>query len=296
MLVVVALVYAQARDAKNWQWLAAADKDAAAPSGEKPPNGSRPVWQEIRIDASNDRDEEEHAIGRMQLDAVLDKAPLQNVEMPAYWRLLKWSRSQTFEELSARARRDVVFTQFVQRPERFRGQLVRLRLHVRRVLHHDELKENSAEAQQAFELWGFTDESGAHPYSIVVPEIPDWFRRGGDVEEECVFVGYFFKLMAYDATEKTRVAPLLIGRLRPLSGPLPKKPAAKATSKLEALVIAAVVGLVALAIWWGLPTRRRKTPRAQATAADDAVETWLRTPNAAHSEPPPDEPQQLGSP
>ncbi len=276
MLVVVGLVYFQMRDARNWRWLEAAD-DNDAPQAVKPAKEKEVAsqWKETRITAPNDQNEEEHAVGLMQLDALLDKSAVQDVEMPAYWRLLKWSRSQSFEKLDERARRDVVFAQLAQRPEQFRGKLLRLRLHIRRIMRHDEVKENSAEASRVFELWGFTDESKSYPYSVVVPEIPAWFKTGGEVEEECVFVGYFFKMLPYEAFDKTRLAPLLIGRLRPVNAPPKKKAAAAAgNSPVEIAIVSAIFALVGFGVWRALPSRR--AARTIAATEDDAVETWLR--------------------
>jgi hypothetical protein len=278
MLAIVGLVYFQARNPNNWRWLTA--DDAADPQAAHATKNPSPRWKETLISAQNDQDSEELAAGRMQLDAVIDKRPLEKLDMPAYWRLLKWARSQSFEELEGRAKRDVVYAQLFQRPEKYRGQLIRLRLHVRRIVKGDDVPANTADAEDIFELWGSTDESKSQPYGVICPEMPDWFRTGGDVEEECVFVGYFFKLMAHDALNTQRASPVLIGRLRPISIPTSTKRTPARTSTLDILVVTSVLGILAFGIW-RLITIRRRAQRAVGASSqrEDVIESWLCEPS-----------------
>ena len=277
MLAIVGLVYFQARNPNNWRWLAAVD--AADPLAARATKNPSPRWKETLISAQNDQDAEELAAGRMQLDAVIDKRPLEKLDMPAYWRLLKWARSQSFEELEGRAKRDVVYTQLFQRPEKYRGQLIRLRLHVRRIVKHDDVPANTADVGEIFELWGSTDESKSQPYGVICPEMPDWFRTGGDVEEESVVVGYFFKLIAHDALNTQRASPLLIGRLRPISIPTSTNRTPARTSTFEILVVTSVLGILAFGIWRLLTLRPRAQRAAGASSQrEDVIESWLREP------------------
>ncbi len=277
MLAIVGLVYFQARNPHNWRWLTADDR--AVPQAARATRNPSPRWKETRISAQNDQDSEELAAGRMQLDAVIDKRPLEKLDMPAYWRLLKWARSQSFEELEGRAKRDVVYAQLSQRPEKYRGQLIRLRLHVRRIVKHDDVPANTADVGDVFELWGFTDESKSQPYAVICPEMPDWFRTGGDVEEECVFVGYFFKRMAHDALNTQRASPILIGRLRPISIPTSTQRTPARTSTLDIIVVTIVLGILAFGIWRLLTIRRRASRTAGASSQrEDVIESWLREP------------------
>lgn len=285
MLIIVGLVYQQAKDARNWRWLAAQEVDQRVVARVDNHAG----WKEVVIDAPHDGNPEELRSGRMELGAVLDKAPLHQFDMTAYYRHLKWARAQSFEELEPRAKTEFVYAQLCQNPDNYRGQLVRLRLHVGRVLKHDDIPENSSQATQLFELWGRTDESKSHPYSIVVPEIPSWFKIGGEVREECVFVGYFIKLMAYDISgNKKRIAPLLVGRIRPLSVPKASDEA-NGMSSISLGIWALVIGLVGVAAWRALSlSRQPRSIRTSTASSSDDVESWLETPgieeaNAASS-------------
>ncbi len=274
LLIIVSMIYTQAKDARNWRWLVAQEKELEA---EKPAATPKPkLWKEVVIDVPHDGNPEELATSRMQLQAVTDKRPLEGLEMPSYYRLLKWARAQPFEDLEVRAKRNPVYSQFFESPDKHRGQLFRLRLHVRRIVEHEDLPQNSAEARKVYELWGFTDESKDHPFAIVVPEIPSWFKVGGEVEEECVAVGYFFKLLAYEAFHTNRAAPLLMGRMRPLSGP-PKKAKAEGGSMLDFAITAAVLSLAGSLVWLALRSRK-PTAKARITkGADEGVDLWLHT-------------------
>ncbi len=293
MLVIVGLVYQQAKDARNWRWLAAQEVNQKAVA----PVENRPGWQETVIDAPHDVNPEELRSGRMELEAVLDKAALHQFDMTAYYRHLKWARAQSFEELEPRAKTDFVYAQMCQNPDRYRGQLVRLRLHVGKILRHDDIPENSSRATQLFELWGRTDESKSHPYCVIAPEVPNWFQIGGDnAREECVFVGYFIKLLAYDISgNKRRIAPMLVGRIRPLSVPLAND-RANDWSAVEWGIGALVIGLVGFGAWRAMSlSRQTRSLRTSTASSADDVESWLVAPaveEAAVADPSPHVPDK----
>lgn len=269
LLIIISMIYTQAKDARNWRWLEAQEVDS-----EKPAPTAKPKdWKEVVIEAPHDGNPEELATCRMQLQAVQDKRPLEGLEMPSYYRLLKWARAQPFDALEVRANRKATYNQFFQSADKHRGKLIRLRLHVRRIEEHDDLPQNSAEARKVYELWGFTDESKDHPYSVVVPEIPSWFKLGGEVEEECVFVGYFFKVLAYEAFHTNRAAPLLMGRIRPVAGP-PKK-AAASSSGLELALGAVILLLVAGMVWYAMKSRTPGPKQRLNKGATEGVDDWL---------------------
>ena len=97
--------------------------------------------------------------------------------MPAYWRCLKWARAQSFAELERRAADGVVYTQLLEQPDKYRGKLLRLRLHIRRVLDWEAPK-NSAGVRRVYEAWGWTDESKSHPTSPSSATLPAGHETG----------------------------------------------------------------------------------------------------------------------
>jgi hypothetical protein len=159
-----------------------------------------------------DPDQREAAVE--QFEVVSDQSPLEKQDMGAYWRLVMWTKAQTFKALEARARRDVLFTHLAQEPAKYRGQILRLDLHVRRTLTY-ETEGVLPGVTRMYEAWGPTKESRPNwPYCVVFPEAPAGLQFGANVKQRAVFAGYFLKLIAYEAADgKTRWAPLLIGRL-----------------------------------------------------------------------------------
>lgn len=227
-LAILGVLYNRASDPNMWRWLVPnneARADAVAPVEKitKPE-----LLQETIVEGPNDLDDAQMIDFRAMCRVLEDKKPLKNYEMPAYWKLMGWTRTQSMADLERRARRDVVFTQLWQAPETYRGKLVRMRVHVRRALVH-EAPENSLGIKQVYELLGFTDESLSFPYFMVLSEKPEGLDLGAAVEGDAVFVGYFLKVMGYEAFDNKRASPLLIGKLRLLDGSTKRKAAAVAS-------------------------------------------------------------------
>ena len=83
----------------------------------------------------NPLDEDERALKEFEheSEAISDRTPLGDEEMFAYWRLMGWSQSQTAEQMLKRARGDVRYSGLLSGKE-YRGDLIKLNLHIRRVL------------------------------------------------------------------------------------------------------------------------------------------------------------------
>ncbi|HEY4263301.1 MAG TPA: hypothetical protein VGM98_24275 [Schlesneria sp.] len=175
---------------------------------------------EIVIAGPNDLDDEEAARSAELLGLVTDGVPLKPREMPAYWQLMQWSQTATSADLEQRALHDVPFTQLCEQPNKYRGKLISMRLHVRRVLKYD-APVNPLELQDVYEAWGWTDESKSFPYVVVFSQCPEGLPIGTEVQGEANFVGYFLKVMRVDgAKNNARGAPLLIGRVQLASAPI----------------------------------------------------------------------------
>ncbi|HTI49711.1 MAG TPA: hypothetical protein VL475_02125, partial [Planctomycetaceae bacterium] len=185
-LVILGLIYARARDPQTWRWLA--DDRAAGPdlqqmeaNANAPAADGPAAADDTVVPGPTDEDAEEMADATRQFAAISDKAPLDKSEMPAYWRLMKWARGQSFKDLAARARRDVLYTQLWERPHAYRGKLLKLRLHIKRVVEWD-APENVAGVKTVYEAWGWTDESKSYPYVVVFSELPQGMHVGADVQ------------------------------------------------------------------------------------------------------------------
>ncbi len=213
MLAVLYMLIVRAGDARMWRWLVGNGKNgpiAAHSEAPRPPKALTPA------NGPTDKDADQQAAAREEFQAITDGTlTIQPEEMEPYKRLLAWVRNQSFEQLDQRARSDLLFTQFHDQPDKYRGQLVALDLNVRRVLD----AETKPQGVALYEVWGFTAESGDRLYVAMVVDLPPGMPIGPFVNEKARFAGYFLKLQGYlppgakpgQAPEK---APLLIGRLQ----------------------------------------------------------------------------------
>jgi hypothetical protein len=134
--------------------------------------------------------------------------------MPAYWRLMAWERHQSTDELRRRARNDVTYNELWQRPDKWRGKLVEIRVHLRQAIRVDDLPDNPLSLKTIYEVCGWNSDSQPYWYWMITPRLPPGMPLGKDLYEEATFVGYFLKLQPYEDREgRSRAMPLLIGRL-----------------------------------------------------------------------------------
>ena len=148
-----------------------------------------------------------------ELLLIEDKTHLDGLEMGSYWRLLSWVKDQSTAELGQRARRDVLFTHLIQRPSQYRGELIHLKLNLKRSIRF-EAGVNRLGVKWLYEAWGGTSDSHSYPYCIVFTDWPKGMPLGEGIDEEVTVDGYFLKHMRYESRdEKIRFAPLIVGRL-----------------------------------------------------------------------------------
>jgi hypothetical protein len=224
MLVILGMLMARMGDPNMWRWLADDDSAPSQPRQFAPgakPSSAGPV-ESVEAPAKppvatgpTDEDPDEGDAVREEFQAVTDGTlEMQVEEMVAYNRLVRWVHHQPAELMLQRARHDLVFTHFMQSPNKYRGKLVTLELNLRRVLEGGQ----SADGIPLHEAWGWTTESKAWLYDVVVIDMPPEMPVGPNVTERATMVGYFFKLQGYhEAGAKPNApalkAPVFIGRL-----------------------------------------------------------------------------------
>lgn len=287
-LIVLGLMYQRVKNPAFWVWMtnesraqdqvsnAESSQPAGAPASK--PAGAKAEPAEVIVPGPNETDPDELATLRSHLNVVQDREPLKPYEMPAYWQLLRWSRTRPFEELEKLARRDVPYSHLWEEPGLYRGQLIRLKLHARRVLTYD-APENPLGLNTVYEAWGWTEDSRSFPFVVVFPEKPASVPVGTDIDADIVFVGYFVKWMSYRAFDTKKNAPLLVGRVKPVT-----RATGGATGhdwEFAFLVLVAAVLLLGGLGWFGL--RAWSAPRtrgAAMTATPDRLpDNWLAEPS-----------------
>lgn len=271
LLGIVGLLYVQAKKSSSWRTIAA--DQAAEEAAARPVVAVGAPWQELVVKHPGHTDEEEIDALKEELQAIGDMTELAAEEMPAYWRMVKWSYAIPGEELRKMARADLQFTHLFQAPSKNRGALVDVKLHVRLMRQHD-APENSANVTRVYEAWGPSEESQTFPYCVVFVDVPPGIEVKGAAFLDARFVGFFLKKLAYtDAMGVKRTAPLLIGRM------LYDEAAAQKTQVDEGLnvrwiigIVVSLVGLVLLVQWWA----KMKPPTQRMPMIDEAsVDSFL---------------------
>src|SRR5580700_455523 len=281
LLIVLALIYSWGSKPQSWHWLES-PSDAAAGSEDRGFEGalaqagpvaddkngatSAPDASATIVPAPTDLDKAEWEKSVKLLEAVSDKTALAPEEMSAYWRCMKWARARSFAEMEHRAARDVAYTRFFEQPEKYRGRLVRLRLHILRILDWD-AHENSAGVKHVYEAWGWTDQSNAL-YVCVFSELPAEMKLGEAQHEEGVFVGYFLKDLGYQAFNRNRAAPLLVGRMQRVASAAPA-PLVARSDRGWLWGIALVFVAIGFSAAWLRLKQRRRAPVAAPSPTDD---------------------------
>jgi hypothetical protein len=168
--------------------------------------------------------EEWHA-ARVDFEGIVD-ATLQcgAEEMPAYWRLLRWSVRQPGGDSDQNAFGRISFNELVNRPNAWRGRPVQIDLHVCRIAECA-APPNSLEIERLYEVWGWSDDSRGSLYVVVTSELPAGMSVGESVTEQAMVSGYFYKVQGYLAAGSAAqtlpaAAPLIIGRMTRWNAPV----------------------------------------------------------------------------
>jgi hypothetical protein len=280
LVLIGATIYNLREKARPANAVLAAERSGAAAANElqTPAKGGNEEWQETIVPGPADDDPLEMEQARNEFDAVFDKTGIVQTDMFAYWRLMRWARSLSFADLQQRARKDDPFRDLWEDPESHRGELIRLRLHVRQVVGSKAVK-NAIGVKRIFEVSGPTDKSVANPYVVVCFELPPGIPEGEGLFVDADFVGYFLKVWKYGGGDsKDRGAPLLIGRLRAV-----KSGKSVAAARSEGLLAMVAIGFAILLaallvtfIWQWTRKKRSPIPALAVSALPTTdVEAWL---------------------
>lgn len=281
LLALIGMLIFQAKNPSMWTWLAPQpESKTKSPATEIPAPTESAAWTETILPGPADGDSEEAEAAKEEFQAIADRQPLDIAEMPSYWRLMRWIRTVSFDEAAQRARRDILFTNLWDTPNRHRGQLIFLKLHLARATAHEpEVSPNSSGVKQVYEAWGTTTESGVHLYCVAFPEVPPGLELGDSIHEEADFVGYFLKNLPYhDRLDKSRAAPLLIGRLRWRENPV--RVAIKNQSDdlfLPTIAVGVLVACVVFGTWrYTRASAGHLNDATQISSSEhQAIESWI---------------------
>ncbi|QDV33155.1 hypothetical protein [Tautonia plasticadhaerens] len=251
-------------------------RDADPPAGER---GGRGVGELSPLPPPDDSP---------ALRAVRDETPIRFSETAAYAELLDRVRRTPPDELRDRARGDVVFSELLTRPERYRGLPIRLQGTARLILRQEDLPGALAPGGRVYEAWTFTGDSRGFPYVLVFEDPPEGLPAGDDVNAFVIFHGYFFKLLAYKAGDKLRKAPMLIGRIEYLPDESDAVPPPPALGGSRPLWMLAPVALLVVYLFvrtattarslFGAGSKRRFHAPPTDQISPEELDEWLRSP------------------
>jgi hypothetical protein len=183
------------------------------------------------------------------------------------------------ESLTRAARRDLTFAHFFEEPDKYRGEIVHVEGTLRRLRRFDPDKLTAQEGvRDLYEGWLFNSQLyGMHPICLVFSSLPPGLTLGENVNITVAFDGYFFKRYRYQAGDKWRDAPLLIGHSLTIL-PHPITPVEEGVSNNTQLVLL-FVGVLTVTLvaalglaWWYQRGDRRVRARVASTIATPMVD------------------------
>jgi len=217
---------------------------------------------------------EEWEAARVEFEGLIDSTcQCSSEEMPAYWRLLKWSVRQSESQIDRNLFSRVSYNRLVNNPRVLRGMPAQIDLHICRIVSYP-APENSLGIEQLYEVWGWSDDSRGSLYVAVTPQLPAGMQTGESVCERATICGYFFKIQGYLAAGSASqlAAPLIIGRMKSW------EPSVAVVAQMNELWFASAGILLAASFVWLLSRRplvRYQTRERLAPSATAKLETWL---------------------
>lgn len=147
---------------------------------------------------------------------------------------------------------------------RFRGKLVTMHGHIRRLVPYDALK-NDFGVTRLYEAWFYTKDSATNPAVIICTSIPDGIPTGDRIAEEASVTGYVFRLHQYEAkSNKGRYAPMILASRIEWR---PREPPREPPAWLPGALVALLVLIAAAIVFYG-----RRDKRTHRKAIDRAVQ------------------------
>jgi hypothetical protein len=281
VLLLIMLGVLMTRWGKSNRVTPPADSDAKPASTLTPtllPQRERTSTAIAEPTGPTDEESLERAEARREFPAITDgTAHMDGIEMPVYYRFVKWVANQPFARLQQRARPDLRYTHFFDETNKYRGQLVTMKMRLSQAVDRGD---NNDLGIDLYEIAGSTRESGSRLYAAMVVDYPKSMPSGSPLDENVRFVGYFLKLQRYQTGDNRWVTvPLLIGRLQWEPPSLPQS-----DNRLEWALAALLLIIVGVGLGVRLVVRRRRqspttpAPRGVAIASSGEtvpIEVWL---------------------
>lgn len=209
----------------------------SAVSGESPSLGPvKTTSSTPKATGPTDQDPDEQEQAAEDFDFIDDAKAVgvEPEEARAYERIVRWVTNQPYELMVSRAKyKDPTYGEFVEDPASHRqlGKLFQLNLEIRKLAPFPDAftfgfsDDDPHDPITLYEAWGSTEQAHGRLFSLVIVDPPKGMSLGNLLREKVHFVGYFFKLLAYEPARtlpggKLLKAPILIGRFERLPPPI----------------------------------------------------------------------------
>jgi hypothetical protein len=266
LLLTLAVIGLTIHTLHNRSLTVAARADAPQPSTVPTPPAPTPPKPQTPV---ADKNSPEFKRFLHESEVIQDRSTsTRPAENRAYWRVLSWVDSQSIDDLKRQPFHEISFNDLVQYPKKYRGELVRVELSIRKVSTR-EVEDLAHRPRKLYELWGWPTNSSGWFYDILTPELPPGFPIGDNVDAAVTAYGYFFKLQGYQpANAKPNVwplaAPLLVGRVSPMltaAAPSPE------TGIAGIVLIVGCAIVVAVVVGWCVAAKRKPTMKIESSLA-----------------------------
>jgi hypothetical protein len=222
-----------------------------------------------------------------EFESVTDKTPVGLRDMAAYVTLLKRVEATPPDALAGKGRRDILYAHLWDNPAHSRGVPVHLLGTAFRSIRYESKKSRTGWLHEA---WVVTTDSHPNPYVCIFEDPPKGFPLGAEISERVVFDGYFLKLMAYEAHDVRRAAPLLIGRIGWTPGPTAHGGGRRVRPEYWMALVIGIMFVISLSRWVAGLRRsltsasRSTTPRQRPTdeIAPEALAGWIESVSKEH--------------
>jgi len=211
----------------------------------------------------------------MSIRAIRDDTVISRpAETNAWFRLFEQLQQAEPQALVEAEAPRIGFRQMFKQPEEYRGRLIRVRGEAKRA-YHLQAPRNFVGIEGYYKFIVFPAGGPSSPIFVYTLEVPEGFPKitDLDVDKEVTdledvhveFTGYFFKRVAYQATDSTRVAPLVLAKMPTWT---PQQPKGDPKPPNPWLLLAAVLGtaLLGTAVAAFVVSRHGATPSSKAYA------------------------------
>ncbi|MFW6124516.1 MAG: hypothetical protein ACOC46_00090 [Pirellulales bacterium] len=154
------------------------------------------------------------------LGEVRDDAFFRDREKDAWFHLLAILQRTDAEQITEASTGRASFAQLFQQSDDYRGRLVTLQGTARRAMPLDAPR-NDYGMEQYWQVWLSPVDNPSSPIILYCLNLPDGFPTGMDIRQPITTTGFYFKRLAYEATDTLRTAPTVLVKTLRWTPPAP---------------------------------------------------------------------------